>query len=72
MCLQITLLSQLLLMNRPVIYTDITLPDTIRKPSGIIAGNAADATTKILDDLVKMRGARYMTQHRCMLCPMDS
>ena len=66
MCLQITLL---LLMNPPVIYADITLPDTIRKPSEIIAGDAADATTKILDDLVKMR---YMTQHRYMLCPMDS
>lgn len=64
MCLQITFLSQLLLLNRPVIYTDITLPDKIRKPSETIAGNAADAITKISDDLVKMWGARYMSQHR--------
>ncbi|KAI5852063.1 fungal-specific transcription factor domain-containing protein [Tricharina praecox] len=72
MCLQITFLSQLLLLNRPVIYTDITLPDKIRKPSETIAGNAADAITKISDDLVKMWGARYMSQHSmsCLFAAM--
>lgn len=72
MCLQITFLAQLLLLNRPVIYTDHTLLETIRKPSETIAGNAADAITKITDDLVKMWGPRYMSQHSmsCMFAAM--
>jgi len=67
MGLQISFLSLLLLLNRPIVYTDPSLPDTMRKPSEAIAGDAADAITKISDDLVRVWGARYMTQHRCVL-----
>jgi hypothetical protein len=64
MTLQTAFFAQLLLLNRPAIYTDDTLPEVIRKPSKTIAGNAADAITKITDDLMKIWGARYISQYR--------
>jgi hypothetical protein len=72
MMLQLTFLSQLLLLNRPIIYTDPNFPARIRTPSEIIASNAADAITKISDDIIKVFGARYMNQHSmsCLFAAM--
>ncbi|KAF8542674.1 fungal-specific transcription factor domain-containing protein [Trichophaea hybrida] len=63
MTLQMAFFAQLLLLNRPAIYTDETLPEEIRNPSEKIAGNAADAITKITDDMMKMWGPRYISQN---------
>jgi hypothetical protein len=72
MMLQLMFLSQLLLLNRPIIYTDPKLPAHIRAPSETIASNAADAITKIGDDIIKAFGARYMNQHSmsCLFAAM--
>jgi hypothetical protein len=63
MTLQIGFLAQLLLLNRPIVYTDQSLPECLRLPSEKIAANAADAITKICDDVIRHFGARYMLQH---------
>ena len=64
MCLQLAFLAQLLLLNRPVIYTDRALPEAVRRPAEAIAGNAAEAISQVAADLVHVWGARYFSQHR--------
>ena len=63
-CLQLAFLTQLLLLNRPVIYTDRALPEAVRLPAEAIAGNAAEAISQAAADLVHVWGARYFSQHR--------
>lgn len=69
MCLQLAFLSQLLLLNRPVVYTDGALPEAVRRPAEAIAANVAEAISQIAGDLVRVWGARYFSQHRSAILP---
>ncbi|TGZ78405.1 hypothetical protein EX30DRAFT_373934 [Ascodesmis nigricans] len=72
MYLQLAFLAQLLLLNRPVIYRDTSLPESIRLPSERIASNAADAISIIANDVVRGWGARFMSSHHmsCLFSAM--